>query len=460
MKSTFLMLMLVTLLLPAPAHAVRLAHDEAGQVGIVPLFNTNGGMDTLLKISNGPGYSAVRIQFRDLFGDRRKSLNVYLAPREAWRAAVGFSFDGPRLNTTDTSCVLEADESALVSAEKTEWLIERPQGYIEVLLMGHIEALDLRTAVESRECDDLVDAFSSGTWSLDGNTGMSAPTDSIRVHSQNIIVERGILYGLDAVHLQQFRDQPFHVAPSEPFGLADAHDAGTDIGATRSLVCDGDCIIQTWADPRDAVASLLLTGFSQLDYSVNPDIGAATSVVVINPMHPYYAAGEFAEHGAYFYLTDSDAGLLTTGPCEGGPLPTDICFPPLGIGFPKAQSTFTMSVLDEPEPVICPCPPWRPPLPAIGTLGSYPITDEVLDYTSLDRLTSGSVILVFWNADDPGPSLISNEGNAFAGSPAIAVAFTEFVNGQLVSSQGNPVIANYGSAQYARKTPFVEDNTQ
>lgn len=456
MNRMLVALSLLLVLGAAPTHAVRLAHDQAGQVGILPLFNTNGGIDTLLKISNGRAHSAIRVQFRDLFGDRRKTLNVYLAPGEAWRAAVGFSFDGPLLNTGDASCVLDAEQTTHAEVAQPEVLIGRPQGYVEVLLMGHIEDPELQTAVSDRACDELVDAFSTGLWSLDGNTGMSAPTNSIRVHSQLVQVERGVMFGIDAVHLAQFRDRPFHVAPFEPFGLADAHDAGTESGATRSLVCDAECVIQTWADPRDAVASILLAEFSQLDYVVNPEIGAATSVVVVDPMHPYYSAGEFPERGVYFYVTDSDAGLLRTGPCDDGPLPTSLCFAPLPVGVPDAQNTFTMSLSNVTECVIFPCAPFVPPIPVIGTSGRYPITEEVLEYTGLDRLTSGSVILVLWNPDEPGPSLVSNEGRAFFGSPAIAVAFTQFINGQLVSREGTPVLANYGSAQYARRIDFVD----
>lgn len=98
-----LFLVLVHVLFALPAQAVRLAQGEAGQVAILPLYNTLGGLDTLIKIANGPEYSAVRVQFRGPGGEAIETLNVYLAPDEAWQAAISMGPDGPRLTTADTS---------------------------------------------------------------------------------------------------------------------------------------------------------------------------------------------------------------------------------------------------------------------------------------------------------------------------------------------------------------------
>ena len=58
-------LLLLVLALTAPAHAVRLAENGPGQVVIVPLYNTQGGNDTLLRIaaSSAQVGSAIRLQF-------------------------------------------------------------------------------------------------------------------------------------------------------------------------------------------------------------------------------------------------------------------------------------------------------------------------------------------------------------------------------------------------------------
>jgi hypothetical protein len=420
----------------SPAHAVRLAQNESGQVAIVPLFNTLGGMDTLLKVSNGQDYSAVRIQLRNPEGQRIETFNIYLAPNEAWRAAVTEGPSGPFMTKSDPKCILGTN-GASAEPLQSEVPLSSAFGYIEVLLMGHVDDPDVRSEIASRSCDALAARFTEGPWTIDGNTGISAPTDSLLLVAQLINVERGTLYGLQPIHLAEFRDLPFHVPPTEQFGLADAHDEGTELGETASVVCTDTCETKTWADPRDAVASLFLAVGRRADYVVKPGIGASSSFVILNPMHPYYEEGEFPSHDAGLYYTDSDNGLLNAGPCA--PLPTrpiDTCPPALDLSEPEALSSFTM-VFDQ-QPTGFP-----KPVPILGIPGRYPLNSIGIP-AGEGNLDSGSVVPVFLGSN--AASLFSNDQTAYFGMPSIVIGFTEYINKTLFSEELGRVRANYGTS--------------
>ena len=296
-------------------------------------------------------------------------------------------------------------------------------------------------------CESLAARFSQNPWDADTNSGLSAPTDTLRVVAQLINVERGTQYGLEPVQLARFRDRPFHVPPTEAFGLADVYDQGTAAGETSSLVCADECRSETWADPRDAVSSVLLAVAREADYVTNPDIGASSSFVILNPMHPYYAEGEFPEHGSGLYVTDSDAGLLQPLACLPIPFePTDICPRAIPLPEPEALSVFTMQV-DEPVTRV------TKPVPILEIPGLYPFTENLVSASQVDKLISGSASVLFLNFHKP--SLVSNEQVDYFGIPSIVIGFTEFINGELVSEENPAVRANYGTSALGVKARLI-----
>lgn len=421
----------------SPAQAVRLAQNEAAQVAIVPLFNTLGGMDTLLKVSNGPAYSAVRVQLRNSDGQRIEAFNIYLAPNEAWGAALTERPDGPVMTKTDPMCILGIGGTSAVNPLQTEIPLSSAFGYIEILLMGHVEDPDVQFEISSRSCEALAGRFAAGPWEIDGNDGVVAPSNALQLLAQLINVERGTLYGLESVHLAEFRDRPFHVPPAQQFGLSDVHDQGTLQGETSSLVCDGTCETKTWVDRRDAVASLFLAVARSADYGVNPAIGASSSFVILNPMHPYYADGEFPDHETGLFVTDSDSGILNFCISFVRPPPTsplDICPRPIRLEDPEALSSFSIPSSVSSSPVTA-------PLPILGIPGLYPDAESS---TIADRFISGTFRILFLTFDNP--SLISNDQSEFFGLPSIVLGFTEYQNGELFSPEFGAVRANYGTS--------------
>ena len=428
-------------LIVTPAQAVRIAHNEAGQVVIVPLFNTLAGMDTLLKVSNGADYSALRVQLRNPEGQRIEAINVYLAPDQEWRAALTRRPEGPVMTAGDPKCVLSQEGDSTVESVQADIPISSDFGYIEILLMGHITDEQLKSNIAFRNCDLLADEFSNGEWNADKNAGVSAPTNSIRTIAQLIDVGKGTLYGLEPVHLAGFRNRPHHVPPGELFGLADAHDDGTMTGETSSLVCAQDCSFETWADPRDAVSSVLLAVAREAAYVVDPTIRASSSFIILNPMHPYYSSDEFSSHQTGFLLTDSDVGILPACLTPRPPIefPLDrICPRPLEIQNPQALSGFTTTRDLSIDPDTA-------PLPIIGIPGFYPKASFLRGV----ELDSGSARIFFLSFDNP--SLVSNDQSEYFGLPSIVLGFTEYQNGQLTSPDGGAVRANYGTSALGTK---------
>lgn len=414
------------------ANAVMLSPNGTGHVAIVPIYSTVGGVDTLLKIVTDR-HSVVRIQFRSPAGDALESFNVYGGP---WSAAVTAGPDGPELVIPDGNCIIGEGAGGIPTLVGSGIPISEPYGYVEVLEMGVVQAIELRRAMsifgseDGRNCEALVAAFSDGLWAQDSNTELDPPSGRLRVSATLIDVQRGTSYSTAPVHLRGFRNAPFHVPPAELYGLADARDEGTDSGATRSVICVDKCVVEEWADPRDAVASVLMVNVMEADFVVNPEIGASSTAVVVRPLLPYYPDDHPIAQGRFGW----QAGYVCTIPAPG-----DLC--PLGIitDFESEQPVHFVFSANEDE--------WPVPdvVPILLVPGSFPLDRTVFE----EPLRSGSVGIEYclrcqrW--------LTSNDGTLYIGHPALMIMLTEFVNGQLVDDNGSRVRANYGHAATATR---------
>ncbi len=419
------------------ANAVMLSPNGTGHVAIIPIYSTVGGVDTLLKIVADP-FSVVRIQFRSPAGDALESFNVYGGP---WSAAVTAGPDGPELVIPDSNCIIGEGAGGIPTLVGSGIPISEPYGYVEVLEMGVVQAIELRRAMsifgseDGRNCEALVAAFSDGLWAQDSNTELDPPSGRLRVSATLIDVQRGTSYSTAPVHLRGFRNAPFHVPPAELYGLADARDDGTDSNATRSVICIDECVVEEWADPRDAVASVLMVNVMEADFVVNPEIGASSTAVVVRPLLPYYPDDHPIAQGLF--------GVQADRPCIGIPPPGDLC--PLDeITSPEQPVHFVFSAndVDWPEPDV---------VPILAVPGSFPLRRSSFE----EPLRSGSVGIEYWFRSQRW--LTSNDGTLYIGHPALMIMLIEFVNGQLVDDNGNRVRANYGHAAAATRTVVFEE---
>lgn len=427
------------------ADAVMLSPDGSGQVAIVPIYSTVGGVDTLLKIDSS---SAVRVQFRGPNGEPLESFNVYFSG-DSWSAAVTSGPDGPELITSDGSCFLGEGAGGMPIVIDSGVPISEPYGYVEVLEMGFVRAAEINQALyisdssESRNCEELVSAFTDGLWAQDSNTGLDPPAGRMRVTATLVNVERGTQYSTQPIHLRGFRDAPFHVPPAEFYGLADARDPGKDSGATRSVICTDECVVEEWAEPLDAVASTLMVNAMKADFVVNPALGASSTAVVVRPLLAYYgedhpvAAGRFG-----LRWSDSEFGSQPIF-CVATPPPGNLC-PLRTISDPLSdqpiQFAFSPNVVDWPQPDV---------VPIIALPGAFPIGSVP---SHIEPLRSGTVTAEYWFRSQRW--LTSNDGTLYIGHPALMIMLTELVNGQIIDGDGNRVRANYGHA--AAATRIVE----
>jgi hypothetical protein len=430
------------LALTSSAHAVMLSPNGSGQVAIVPIYSTAGGVDTLVKIVADSG-SAVRIQFRSPAGDALESFNVYGG---SWSASVTAGPDGPQLVFSDGSCFLGTGAGGAPTVVGSGIPISEPYGYLEVLEMGVLQEIEIRHPMslfgseDGRNCEALVSAFNDGLWAEDSNTGVAPPSGRLRVSATLIDVQRGTSYSTAPVHLRGFRNGPFHVPPAELYGLGDARDDGTDAGATRSVICSDECVVEEWADPLDAVASVLMVNVMEADFVVNPEIGASSTAVVVRPLLPYYPDDHPIAQGRF--------GWQAGGPCIGIPPPGDLC--PLGIITDRESEqpvhfVFSANDVEWPEPEV---------VPILELPGSFPLRRSSFE----EPLRSGSVGIEYWFRSERW--LTSNDGTLYIGHPALMLMLTEFRNGQLVDDNGNRVRANYGHSQMASRVVESQEPEQ
>lgn len=435
------------------ATAVMRSADGVGQVAIVPVFTTESGVDTLLKIDArwlpsgavNRDASVVRVQFRGPDGAALEAFNVYLSGPESWIAAVTAGPDGPQLVIPDESCVLGDSGGARPVVVQSGVPISGAYGYLEVLEMGTVPTAEESpyTWIRARECDALAGEFADGDWAANANAGVTAPSGRLRVSASLIDVERGTQYSTGPVHLKGFRDAPFHVAPQDAYGLADARDSGTSSGATRSVVCQDECTTEEWATPIDAVASTLIAQSLEADFVVNDSIRASSIALVLGPLEPYYPEGHPATDSRFALWPRGTDPLGVGVPCIITPPPGNVC-PYLPFGGPAVLDAISI----EPPPDDTPVPET---VPILGLPGEFPTRQSWLDANSTTGIPATLDSGAIWIFGLGGQWLTSNDGTRYFGQPSLMIVLTELVNGQLFDDQGQSIRSNYGETSVASR---------
>lgn len=417
----------------APARAVTLSVQGRGAALILPLVNTEAGMDSLVTVSGG---SAVKIHVRDRYGALVKSFSVY--PDGNWVASLSAQAQAATLRSPGSDCVL-VGESGSTSVADADMALDFTIGYLEIIQMGIITEETVNEAIESGNCEALVERWNTGAWSTAPNDGLAAPEEMLRATVALIDVGRGALYSLRATALSNFSDIPQHAAPTAPVpNLSTPHDAGTDSGATASRVCyQGQCYEDTWSSPRDAVAAALMTHELLGDYVVDPAINAATTWVINYPMQPYYPE-ESVMHSARVELAieDRDGELLVPEgrlcilptPAEGFFLFCDSTFV-FEQEFSLGLIAFNKSIQPDDAPALSRILGVPTQVPSIYH-PEFPVAGEArIGFDSMYQ-----------------PVLVSNSGREYFGRPALGFSLEEYVNGVLQDDSGQRIRANYGGA--------------
>jgi len=443
--------------------AVEVDPGGSGQVLLLPLWTTTGGHSTLLNIQNLHETASYRkiakLRLRDQEGAVVFSGSLYFHdPQDAWTAGIGpREGGGSRLISSDETCLLVDGEQG---AEPFSGMadLDAEYGSAEVILMGSgwTVPADQQFPIQwDVVCSQLADKWNVGEWESNPNTPSIHEAYQLFAEWQIIQVEGGVVYKVPGVAIDGYSDRVQHTRPGDPLpDLASGHDTGTDEGKTKSRVCsNGKCREDTWPTPLDAMAAALMVDHFRGSYNINPNLGAATDLVINYPLVMYFSErdglGSPVDHAvplghSFVQMATYDRVGNDRVPqgCVGvpqlecwdtewsAPQPLDPqALPIMAVSFNPAESQIAPSaVLDLPGA-------WRmefpseneyqlPPLPSEGSFHARPSSNS-LNY---------------------GWSMISNEGNGFRGAPAIPVVFQRYVNGVLEGSDGVPQRANYSFA--------------
>ena len=109
LRHPFAVALAVTFALCAPAKAINLAPNGAGEVLIFPYYTVRNGFDTLLSVSNTSDRTVLAIvRFREAKNGRPASeFQLALAPHDVWTGAVTSNGgNGAVVRTFDNSCTV------------------------------------------------------------------------------------------------------------------------------------------------------------------------------------------------------------------------------------------------------------------------------------------------------------------------------------------------------------------
>ncbi|HRQ63393.1 MAG TPA: hypothetical protein PKZ76_00770 [Xanthomonadaceae bacterium] len=443
----------------APLSAVERSRDGFGDVLLFPYFSVGGSVDTMLSVGArdvvpGPAASgavALRVVLR--FASPAPGVDidplffhVYLGASDSWTMVLAREQGQLSVLSADQSCVQAGRPGALlgglpVRLQETvlpQFDIDRAEGWIEVYELGGIAHGDVGTAARTRSCETL--------WQLldtqDPESWLTAPADRLRGVVHLVDAAGGTGYSFAPVALARFRDAPVFTTVDLPYpGLADASPA-----QARLTFSDGVQRTSSFAAaPVQAVSAVLMDIQWDMDFTAESVIAAETDLVLTLPTRPY---------------RDDDGALLAPFRLRSElvrDIPTQArVFDREGrIQDPAASPKCT------PPPQIQPGPRLDGDLNVIA-FGSDGLLESIRARPLLwydpgfcnmgpgvpvhERIQAGRFSLRF-----PADELVSDEGHVFFGIPAIPLALSRAVNGDL-----GGVRANYGLTQPVARAALQE----
>lgn len=437
-------LLVALALVTSNAAAVERSESGHGDLLLFPYYQARAETQSLLSVSladrAGVTGVAARVVFRapaDAAGERAEPLlvDVILRAADMWVAAAAAIDAAPTVISADRSCARAARAGEILAqgpaaGAHTPWQASLPaeEGWIEVYELGEIvDPVILAELIRhDREDCDLI-------WSLveaEPDHGWLAPPGN-RLHGSLHLVEvdAAANYSVAPVALASFRDQPTHPRADEDHpNLADATPA-----LARVRTADGGVRESTFAAaPVDAVSAVLMDASWEYDFTSESTLEAVTDLVVTLPTRAWYLqnGSSRAPFAAHPHMAPDGAVEMRTrvfdregrglGSLTGAAAPKCTPVPPNVPAGPKLDGDVnvfefassgllesahgrTLLQWDEASSASCNGNPWR-------------VWEEV---------ESGRHAIRFDRAPELGIGrLVSDEGHAFLGQPAIGVAFT------------------------------------
>lgn len=475
---------LLASLFASTTFAVTVSPDGRGQVLLYPYYTAQGTNDTVISVVNTTDADKV-LKLRLLEGRNGRpvlSLNLYLAARDGWSAAIARNGAGqPVLRVYDASCtvpILGASPTVAGAREVTlsnaayagydragSGVDRAKEGYVELLEMGEVapgfrlpgggtmsEAMTWYT----RDCGALAAAWEAGgAFDTSGGAELTRPKGGLIGSAAVINVQDGTDYTYDPVVLNAVFSARRHTAPGdERPSLADADPVSL-------VVAEDQAFRSTWSNGADAVSAVLMHPMLFNEYSVESALGAATDLVVTFPTKPFHVVRESdtaAVTRAPFTARFDD--VLPLGYGVGGAAVAD------GASTGACESISITRTAREGEH-IAPIDFGVPPPGYVPDPWAFCWTANIMSFG--DVLSSVNSVSVDYHSAQQGwfeanlglwdevRTLTSSEGHRYRGLPIVGFAVQKFVNGNLrVPESSGTVLSNYGGTAAHKYMTVVE----
>lgn len=307
------------------APAVVLGQRDQGQALIFPYYSANAGNTTLLTVNNNSERGKV-VQLRVAEGEIGETalvMNIYLAGRDSWSAAIARDGERVVLLSDDASCVLPA--LSLVAPQQPgrrlqPLLVAGSPGAVERTAEGWVEAIEVASIVsntatdraignvagENRNCAALAAAWTApgGYWAVQPLRDLANPRGGLGGYAAVINVAAGTFFGATAVALDEFRIDPddrprgsiasvvrhFLPAAQQSLSLADALSGPQERSVNAEVRVDNRRMELSYPLERavDAVSAVLAASEISADFDTRGALGATTSFVQVFPTKRFY----------------------------------------------------------------------------------------------------------------------------------------------------------------------------
>jgi hypothetical protein len=313
---------------------VHINQDGLGQALVYPYYTVRSTASgnayvTLLTVVNTTA-SAKAVKVRFLEGKNSQEVldfNLFLSQYDVWTAGIIAAGTGAGIFTADKSCTTPSLRSrtaanperfrngAYINDGGGDGLDRTNEGYFEILEMGSIASgSDLEEAVTHEQ--DLSGPNAS-TPSCAGLPVTSTTPSDLRPPSGGLMgtaslvnVAEGTDFSYDAVALDGWSTLTRWFEPGSVLPKL------SDTFPTVSVVIDnsstgGRAIRTNWASGRDAVSAIMMRSHVYNEYTVEPNIKAATDWVVTMPTKRFYVSSGTGSAARPF-----QSNFRSTGSCD------------------------------------------------------------------------------------------------------------------------------------------------
>jgi hypothetical protein len=274
------------------------------------------GSNTYVHVANTTGSSkAVKIRFSEARnGQVALEFNAYLGPYDVFPMAVGSVNGGGAVLTTDGTCTVPelgtangdfsgtqsdlADGSVLMTQPFVPYLysddvsnsIGRTQvGFVEVIEMGEVDS-----SIDVSKCSEMRALWSSGAWSTDSSTNVTAPTGGLAGTSMFINPSLAYSASIEVTAIDGWAKAAtnYHSGPGT---------LGTNLdeGVKKATIWDGDNYVtvdytsQSKGSAMAMGAALSASQFSN-EVQIESALAAETDFVVTQPLAKFYTSSTTA----------------------------------------------------------------------------------------------------------------------------------------------------------------------